>query len=202
MTRQFFFCVIQEHVIQKNRVQIIQLMKRDQQEYGESIYQSACNTAIDLYHFLEARYKYTDTTQWDFMDKVIQYIINGDPWLFNDIEFEAINLYLQDISTDVDYDTICLYEKIVQEEYNAQGQSFKKIEEEKTKIEEEKTMNCRNLLEYASFLLDDETLNYIKYNWNIHRDTDDLLFFNEMYYLGYIAGKRAERKKRKKASKD
>lgn len=177
-----------------NRIQIIQIMKENQQNYGGSIYKSACNTAISLYHFLEARYKYIDTTIRDYTDKILRYIINGDQSLFNDTELAAMNCYLRNVSTNVDEATIFLYIKTIQEEYNTQVQDLKKIEED--------TMNSRNILKYAPFLLTKEILDYVKYNRTINSSTDNLMFFNEMYYWGYIAGKRSERKKRKKSSKD
>lgn len=58
------------------------------------------------------------------------------------------------------------------------------------------TKEQRNLIAHSQFILSDEVLQYIEY-WKASNENEEYLLYNNLFYLGYIAGKRSERVRRR-----
>lgn len=143
------------------------------------------SVTINLYDFTKGHGRTTSARQ-DYIEMTHD-IITKKECNFSDSEIEAICAYLRGYSITGDENLIDFETQLNAEiaEQNAYKQKLK-----------DETAVIRHLIDNSYFLLDEDELKYIEYCRNVN-PRDELMLCNDMYVLGCIAGKRAERARRK-----
>lgn len=137
-----------------------------------------------LYDFSKAHF-WTSATRQNYTKRIYMLITEKALALSNS-EINAIYRYFGGASISINSD-IKDFEKQLKTEIAEKNAYEQKLIDS--------TEEQRNLTEHSPIMLDN-IMQYIEY-WNAFKKEEQYLLYNNLYVLGYIAGKRAERVRRK-----
>lgn len=152
--------------------------------YNISALNAFTNVVDSLYKFTKL-HKQTTATRFDYMERIFK-VISENSLSFSDSEFNAIYCYFGGISISTDNKIKDVKKQLETEIAKRNAYRQKLIDE---------TMEQRKLTGHSPLMLTDDIMQYIEY-WNTFKE-EQYLLYNNLYVLGYIAGKRAERVRRK-----
>ncbi len=154
--------------------------------YNISALNAFTNVANSLYEYTKL-HKQTTAARFDYIERVFK-VISENSLSFNDSEFNAIYCYFGGIAILTDSKIKDVKNQLETEiaEQNAYKQKLI-----------DSTVEQRNLIHHSQIILSDEIIKYIQYWKTFEGDNSEYLLYNSLYFLGYIAGKRAERARKK-----
>ena len=158
----------------------LEYMKR----YNVSALDAFTRYANSLYDFSKAHNQTTATRQ--NYTKRISMLITEKSLALSNSEIKAIYLFFDGAAISID-SNIEDFEKQLKTEIAEKNAYEQKLIDS--------TEEQRNLTEHSPLMLTDDIMKYIEY-WNTFKD-EQYLLYNNLYVLGYISGKRAERVRRK-----
>lgn len=153
-------------------------------QYNTTALKAFTRIANQLYDFSKAHNR-TTAARCDYTDRIFK-VISENSLSFSNSELNAIYLYFGGASISVDKE-IKNFEKQLKSEIKEQNAYRQKLIDE--------TAEQRKLTGHSPLMLTDDIMQYIEY-WNTF-EKEQYLLYNNLYVLGYIAGKRAERVRRK-----
>lgn len=160
------------------------------QRYKLSALTSYVHSVRSLYNFSKG-HGLTDDTEQNYTERTIK-LITDRSLNFSDSELYAAYCYY-DVSLISMNPKIKDFEKQLKTEISEQNAYKREVLNS--------TVEQRALISHSCIMLSDEIIRYIEY-WETFEGQDkEYLLYNNLYFLGYIAGKRAERARRKAATR-
>lgn len=154
--------------------------------YNISALNAFTNVVDSLYKYTKL-HKWTTAERFDYTERVFK-VISDNSLSFSDLELNAIYSYFGGIAISPD-SKINNFKKQLKTEIAERNTYRQKLIDS--------TAEQRHLLHHSQLMLSDEIIKYIEY-WKIfEREDAEYLLYNSLYFLGYIAGKRTERTRKK-----
>lgn len=153
-------------------------------QYNTTALKAFTRIANQLYDFSKGHNR-TAAARHDYTDRIFK-VISESSLSFSDSELNTIYLYFGGVSISVDTE-IKTFEKQLKAEISEQNAYRQKLIDE--------TAEQRKLAGHSPLMLNEDIMQYIEY-WNTFKN-EQYLLYNNLYVLGYIAGKRAERVRKK-----